>query len=130
MYQYPHAASEDRTISSQYQVPTQSPAERPHSGLGIASLVMAGLAILSFFAVIIWAGVLEINQPGVLDGESGAALIVGGVLCLTVFISLVGVGLAIAGAVDRTRRRILPVVALCCHGALLLFALLPLAAGD
>ncbi|MFP4173662.1 MAG: hypothetical protein ACLFV4_12195 [Candidatus Hydrogenedentota bacterium] len=79
---------------------------RKHSGLGIASFItslVSGFFLLIMFGV---AGVMETTTPGGIDEESAEAMIVGLFIFAFLGLSLVALGLGIAGLAQNDRRKI------------------------
>ena len=76
------------------------------SRLGIASLILSVSSILFMLVLFAIAGVLEMSEPGGLDENSAAAVILGLFIfaCLGSF--LVSIGLGIAGILQKQRVRI------------------------
>lgn len=60
--------------------------ERKHSGVGIASFVLAIFSSVALFALFVVAGVMEASTPGGINEESPEAVVVG--LCLFAFLFL------------------------------------------
>lgn len=81
-----------------------------HSGLGVASFVTSMISGLSIFVLIAIAGVMEASTPGGLDENSAAAMVVGLVLFLFIGLSLVALGLGIAGLMQKDRKKIFAVL--------------------
>jgi hypothetical protein len=78
-------------------------ADRPHSGLGIASFVLSlctALLTLGLFGV---AGVIENATPGGMDEDSPVAIFLGLMLFVFLGLSLLSLGLGIGGAVQAGR---------------------------
>jgi hypothetical protein len=97
--------------------------ERKHSGMGIASFIISIVAGLSLFAIIVVAGVLEVSTPGGLGEDSIAAGIIGLLIIAMIFVSMVALGLGIAGLVQKNRKKIFALLgtifsALSCVGTL------------
>lgn len=78
----------------------------PHSGMGIASFIMAIVVGISAFALIVIAGVIEMQTPGGMDEESPEAIIIGLGIFGVIGLNLLGVGLGIAGIVQPDRNKI------------------------
>jgi len=78
----------------------------PHSGMGIASFIMAIAVGIGAFALVIAAGVIEASTPGGMDEESPIAIIIGLGIFGVMGLNLVGVGLGIGGLVQSERSKI------------------------
>lgn len=103
------------------------PAEFKHSGLGIASFMIAiGMGLLEFvlFAA---AGVLETTTPGGIDENSDVAIILGLALIGGILADMMGIGLGIAGLFQPRRKKIFAVLGIII-GALVLFGVVSLIA--
>jgi hypothetical protein len=81
-----------------------------HSGLGVASFVMSVAIGVFDFAVFMFAGVVEMSTPGGMDEESIVAVIVGLLIIGSLFMNVGGVGLGIAGIVQRDRQKVFSVL--------------------
>lgn len=87
-----------------------------HSGLGIASFVLAlGCAFLAF-AMIVVAGVMEVSTPGGIDEESLAAGLVGLAILTALFGSFVAFILGAAGLFQSQRKKIFAALGLIFSG--------------
>ena len=111
----------------QYHDPYASPKSDPQwqkgvtqkqSGLGIASFVMAVLIGITAFALVVMAGVVEASTPGGMDEESPVAIIIGLGIFAVIGMSLLGIGLGIAGLLQPDRARIFSILGLSCNGDL------------
>jgi hypothetical protein len=72
------------------------PPRLKHSGLGIASFLIALGACLLELVIISAAGVLEATTPGGIDENSSVAVLLGLALFGGLFLDLFGIGLGIA----------------------------------
>ena len=92
---------------------------KKHSGVGIASAVVAVLSGLSVVATFTVAVVLTVNDPTVFDDEEGPATVaLRFLLVLAVILSLIGLGLGIGAVVQREHKKTLGVVGLILNGAI------------
>ena len=92
---------------------------KKHSGVGIASAVVAVLSGLSVVATFTVAVVLTVNDPTVFDDEEGPATVaLGFLLVLAVILSLIGLGLGIGAVMQRDHKKTLGVVGLILNGAI------------
>ena len=78
---------------------------RKHSGLGIASFILAIFAGFTAFALVVTAGVLEASTPGGIDDESPVAIIIGLSLFAIIGVNLLGIALGVAGIFQPNRYR-------------------------
>ena len=79
-------------------------ASLPHSGMGIASLILSIAATLSLLVVATIASVAQ-TRPGGLDENSPAAIVLGLVAVLLGMAQLLALGLGIAGLVQPGRNK-------------------------
>jgi hypothetical protein len=77
-----------------------------HSGVGIASFVMSIAVGVFDFAVIVLAGFVEASTPGGMDEESVVAVLIGLAIFAGMFANLAGIGLGVAGLVQRGRKKV------------------------
>jgi hypothetical protein len=95
-----------------------TPLEKPvapalkHSGLGIASFIIAIIAGVTLFFSFAVAGFLQVSRPGGLDEKSGLAMLVGLFIIAVCMVHLVGLGLGIAGVFQAGRRKVFSVLGL------------------
>jgi hypothetical protein len=94
-----------------------------HSGLGIAGLVAASLAVALLVAGM---AVVVLTQVGVLVETPGIRVVGGGAGLASLCVGLLALGLSIGGLLQRDRRRVYAVVAtvmsvtvVVCMGALM-----------
>jgi hypothetical protein len=93
---------------------------RRHSGLGIASFILAmaaGLIVGVFFVVV---AIIETRQPGALGHDGSSDAVVGLIACFALFLAMVGVGLGIAGVCQKRRKTVFAVLGLMFNGLILL----------
>jgi hypothetical protein len=96
-----------------YSDPFQAPSEPfeavdrgglKHSGLGIASFAI-GLSVGVFeCAIVVVAGIIEVSTPGGIDEDSPATMLLGLAILAGLGIALCGVGLGIAGLLQRRNK--------------------------
>lgn len=77
-----------------------------HSGLGIASFITAIFSGCFIFVIMIIAGVIEISNPGGMDENSAAAIIIGLFIIIFLGTALLGLGLGIASLIQKNRKKI------------------------
>ncbi|WP_311223547.1 MULTISPECIES: hypothetical protein [unclassified Acidovorax] len=82
---------------------------RPHSGLGIASLVISVTAGAALAVLLGIASVIE-SQPGGMDEESAGAVVLGLFLALTAVVQALALGLGIAALVQAERSELFGVL--------------------
>lgn len=93
---------------------------RKHSGLGIASVVIAITAALITFVLVVIAGVMTARAGGQIDEQSPQAVVVGCSILAAGFLYLIGIGLAIGGLCQPNCYRVFPVLRLVLNIAFLL----------
>jgi len=91
-----------------------------HSGFGIASFVMAIIQTVGAFVLLVVAGYLQSTTPGGMDEKSLEAVLVGLGFFALVFLFLVGLGLGIAGVIQRDHRRLFAILGLTINSAILI----------
>jgi|SRR5580658_3982614 hypothetical protein len=92
-----------------------------HGGLGIASFIIGVLSIILDFGIFTIAGIIKAS------GQQTPAvnMIVGACMFLLLGLCLLGIGLGIAGAVDKTSRKAFPVIGIVlCAGVFVLTVVL------
>ena len=93
--------------------------ERPHSGFGIVSCVLAGLLVLLEAGGFITAGIL--GQSSSAQNTSLLGLI-GLAVLLGILVGLVGLGMAVAGLLQKGRKRTFAVLGLAVNAVVTLGA--------
>jgi hypothetical protein len=94
-----------------------------HSGLGVASFIIAIGAGVMIAIVVFLAAVIESRQPGALDAldhDSPGAMALGGAACFAFLLAIIGVGLGIAGVCQRERKTVFAIIGLVLNGLILL----------
>jgi len=81
-----------------------------HSGLGIASFVIATLVGIAMFAAFVVAGMMEVSTPGGIDESSLSAVLLGLLMIGLMIVDLVAVGLGIGGLVQKDRKKVFAVL--------------------
>jgi hypothetical protein len=76
----------------------------PHSGLGIASFVLALLGFIGAFATFVVAGAMASRGP--MDEHQIGTMLVGLAMIFMLLLSLLGLGLGIGGLVRQGRRKL------------------------
>jgi hypothetical protein len=94
--------------------------DEPHSGAGIASVVIAGLAGLAFLILIAVAGVMAQGQGGELDENSPETIVLGMALLADAALALIGVIVAIVGLAQKDRKKVSCILGVVINGLLLL----------
>src|SRR5262249_14243521 len=97
--------------------------EMKHSGLGIASFVIAVTVGLLEFVLLAIAGVLEVTTPGGIDENSPVAVVLGLTLLAGLLVNILGIGLGIAGLCESYRKKLFAVLGVVI-GAVVLFGVL------
>src|SRR5438309_11526687 len=91
----------------------------PHSGLGIASCIIGGCALLFGIILVVIAGVLEASRPGGVDEESPEAMLMGLLMCVVAGAALVGLVLGIVGAAMGKRNKRFPGLGIASNASLI-----------
>ncbi len=89
-----------------------------HSGLGIASFILSVAIGVFDFVVVALAGMVEASTPGGMDEESVIAILIGIFILGGLAANFAGVGLGIAGLVQRGRKKVFSVLGLSFNAAL------------
>ena len=92
------------------------PVRRQHSGMGVASFVLALIAGLGTFAVFAWAGYVAINTPGGISESSPVAMAIGLAIIACGGLLLLGAALGVAGLFQSDRKKSLAVIGLILNG--------------
>ena len=95
---------------------------RPHSGFGIASCVLAALLFLCEASGFGIAGILEVSSHGSASNNPALMGTIGLLILLGIGLGLIGLGMGIAGLFQQDRRRSLAVVGLIVNGVITLGA--------
>jgi hypothetical protein len=98
---------------------------RPGVGLGISSFVLGAITTLSFIFLVVCAGVAHNN------GTATPAFntMIGASLMLVWIVNLIGVGLGIAGVVQRSSNKTFPILGLVLNFGILVLGAALVAAG-
>lgn len=91
-----------------------------HSGVGVASFVIALVAGLLVFLCIIVAGVVEASDMGPIPEDSPLAVVQGLTIISGSIACLCGIALAIAGLMQENRNKVFAVIGLVFNGLILL----------
>jgi hypothetical protein len=86
------------------------PTEMKHSGLGIASFVMAMGMGVYYFVLFVAAGVIAQSTQGEIDETSPLAMIVGLALMGGIMLDLLAIALGIAGMCQTQRKKVFAVL--------------------
>ena len=113
------------------------PARRPeevaapagHSRMGIASFVLAILVGLGIFAIIVVLGVMETSTPGGVDESSVVVGLLGLGIVLGLLINVVGLGLGVAGAIQRRRKKLFAILGIVLNAVIFLGVLVVIVLG-
>ena len=94
---------------------------RTHNGKGIASFIIGVTSVVFILALIGTAGVM--TKAGTMTPQ--LAMLLGLGMISACFVDLIGIGLGIAGAVERSSKKVYPVLGLALNvGILVLFGVL------
>lgn len=94
--------------------------QRRHSGLGIASFVIALGVVLLELVMVISAGVLQASRPGGVDENSPEAALIGLSICFGLMLDMVGIGLGIGGLLQPKRNKLFAVLGITLGGLVFL----------
>jgi hypothetical protein len=97
-----------------------APAALPHSGMGIASFVIALVAGLGSLAVFVWAGYVGVTQPDLPD-DSPVVMMIGLGMIAGAVLLFAGTVLGIAAMFQASRRKLFAVLGLVLNGLGVLF---------
>lgn len=134
-FQQPPIPNQQQPLQSQYQYEyhpqyqMQDEQTLKHSGMGIASFIMSLLLGPGLFLLVIIAGVLQASTPGGIDNTSPAAVFLGLIMLFTAGLTLIGIGLGIAGVVQKKRKKIFAVLGLIFNSVVVLAFLLLMIVG-
>lgn len=103
--------------------------QQKHSGLGIASFITSIASGILIFVLIIIAGVIETTTPGGMDENSLTAVIIGLSFFAFLGISLIALGLGIAGLFQKDRKNILAILGTVFAAGTILITILLLVVG-
>lgn len=103
-----------------YSTTQPSPVILRHSGLGITSFVIALIAALFLFLLVIVAGLMEASSPGGMDEESIQAILVGLLLFAGTGIDLVSLLLGIIALFQKDRKKVFAILGVVLSGVTLL----------
>jgi hypothetical protein len=95
------------------------PRPLPHSGLGIASFVIALCGALLMVLVIVVAGILGSTRPGAFKADSSAAMILGFAIIGLCLAMLVGIVLGVVALFQAERAKLFAILGLSIGGAVL-----------
>jgi hypothetical protein len=90
-----------------------------HSGLGVASFIMAMVLGVLDFAIFVYAGLVEAGTPGGMDEESVVAILLGLFIIGSVFANVAGIALGIAGAIQRDRQKVFSILGVIFNSAII-----------
>jgi hypothetical protein len=78
-----------------------------HGGFGIASFIISVVVLILVFALIAIAGIMKSSDPQMM---SAIDTILGLIFILSSFIGLIGIGLGVAGAIQKKSKKVFPVL--------------------
>ncbi len=96
------------------------PLEKKHSRLGIAALIIGILVGMLLCILIVFAGVIEVSQPGSLTGDSVGAVLLGLLVIGGLLLNLIGIGLGIGGLFQQQRKKLFPILGISINSVILL----------
>jgi len=97
--------------------------EDKHSRMGIASLVLAILVGVLVFLLIGGAGVMEASTPGGINEDSTLVGLIGLGIIGCLLANLVGLGLGLAGLIQRRRKKLFAILGAIFNGLIVLVVL-------
>ena len=100
-------------------VPIELTGRRTHSGLGIASFIIAASTVFFLILILVGAAVLESSSPGGLDEESPAVILIGLLVFAVILANLTGLALGIAGCCQKQRKKVFSILGTVINGVLL-----------
>lgn len=103
--------------------------QQRQSVLGIVSLAMSIACGFAMLVAFVLAGILEETTPGGIDEESPAAFIIGLAILGLLSLTMVALGLGIAGFVQRNCSKLFPILGTVFSAAVLLGTLFLLLVG-
>jgi hypothetical protein len=104
-YQSPYGQFTDKPTSYESQAPR-------HSGLGIASFLVAIISGFSLLTMIGFAAYFAAQNPAKFDDESAPAIILGLGIIAGMGLAVIGLGLGIAGVAQSNRNRLFAILGL------------------
>jgi hypothetical protein len=81
---------------------------RNHNSKGVASFVIGVISVVSVLALIVTAGVM--TNAGTMTPQ--LTMLIGLGMISACFVDLIGIGLGVVGAVDRSSKKLYPVLGL------------------
>lgn len=96
------------------------PPARGHSGLGIASFILALVTGLLLFGLIMVAGAIGMQNPEAMEGEKPMVMAIGLLFLSLLAMCLVGAVLGLAGLFQRDRHKVFPILGLVLNLGILL----------
>jgi len=94
--------------------------DQKHSGMGIASFIISLVIGVGVLLAIVIAGVIKVANPESLQDESIGTALIGLFVIACLFINLIGIGLGIAGLVQKNRKRIFSILGTIINGVVLI----------
>ena len=91
-----------------------------HSGLGVASFVLALVSIVAMIAVFSYAGYIEGTAEGGVGADESTAMLIGFATFACIALLLVGLVLGLAGLFQSGRRRVFAAVGIGLNAAFMI----------
>lgn len=103
----------------QVVIPSNNPAPvaPKHSGMGVVSFIISLLSFFIFVCTIIAGGIIAMKNPDTLSQPGGASVVIGMLILMGFFLCFVGIGLGIAGLVQKDRKKIFALLGLIFNSA-------------
>lgn len=86
--------------------------EDKHSGPGIASFCLSIIVAVLTFALVCYAGYLEMSTPGGVDEKDPKVMLIGVVFLGLMFLDLIAGVLGLAGLFQPDRKKLFPILGL------------------
>jgi hypothetical protein len=102
--------------------------EQPHSGLGIASLIVAVFSGVLLLIVVGFAAVMA-EEFGDLDEDSPTVMLLGAFALGACALTLLGLGLGVGGLIQKDRNKVFAILGVLANGFVLMGASTLLCAG-
>ncbi len=116
----PQQQQQQQSWPTHYQQHRQFAPPQKHSGLGIASFILAMVVGIGMFILIVIAGVMESRTPGGIDENAPEAVVLGLLLIGGMLLALVGGVLGLVGLFVGDNKRVFAALGLAFNVLILL----------
>ncbi len=106
------------------------PLEKKHSRLGITALIIGILVSMLLCILIVFAGVIEVSQPGSLNEDSVGTIMLGMLVIGGLLLNMVGIGLGIGGLFQQQRKKLFPILGISINSVIFLGTCVLIALGS